>query len=223
MKQTNSFNICVATEHQAVFFVFLHSMRQQTTTIRLSRIAAIPFCFFLLIFISGCLSADHKETHLTLNADGKSGSGKITFTNIVSEPDDSSKDNSFDDFHKSLITEYYQGRKIEEANKGMKNVKKRLYLDGDNLMGEITFDFDDITKLGFYRYKGEGPYMFYTIKDGLFTSGQFESSNGSYGDETTMPVIFWDADARDFYFKVSLSTPNVVHHSLAKLYKDWAK
>jgi hypothetical protein len=176
-----------------------------------------------LIFASGCLSADHKETRLTLNADGKSGSGKITFTNIVSEPDDSTKDNSFDDFHKSLITEYYQGRKIEEATKGMKNVKKRLYLDGDNLTGEITFDFDDITKLGFYRYKGDGPYMYYTIKDGYFTSGQFESSNGTFGDETTMPVIFWDATAKDFYIKVALSTPNVVHHSLAKLYKDWAK
>jgi hypothetical protein len=198
-------------------------MTHQITTKRLSRLALISCCILFLSIISGCLSADHKETRLTLNPDGKSGSGKIIFNNIVSEPDDSSKDNSIDDFHKSLITEYYQGRKIEESNKGMKNVKKRLYLDGDNLMGEITFDFDDITKLGFYRYKGEGPYMYYTIKDGLFTSGQFESSNGTFGDETTMPVIFWDADARDFYFKVSLSTPNVVHHSLAKLYQEWAK
>ena len=83
--------------------------------------------------------------------------GRIIFTNTVSEPDDSTKDNSKDDFNSALITEYYQGRKIEGGNKGMKNVKKRLYIDDDVLMGEVTFDFDDITKLGFYRYKGEGP------------------------------------------------------------------
>lgn len=198
-------------------------MTQQITALRLSRIAAIPCCILFLIFVSGCLSADHKEVRLTLNADGKSGTGKIIFTNIVSEPDDSTKDNSKDDFHKSLITEYYQGRKFEEANKGMTNVKKRLYLAGDTLMGEVTFDFDDITKLGFYRYKGEGPYMYYMISDGYFTSGQFEATNGTYGDEKNMPVIFWDPSARDFYYKVALSTPNVVHHPLAKLYKDWAK
>src|SRR5258708_32593589 len=196
-------------------------MKQQTTTIRLFLIS-IP-ALFILFFFSGCLSADHKETRITLNDDGKSGSGKIIFTNIVSEPDDSSKDNSKDDFHKSLITEYYQGTKIEEASKGIKNVKKRLFLDGDKLMGEVTFDFDDITRLGFYRYKGEGPYMYYTISDGYFTSGQFEATNGTYGDEKTMPVIFWDTNARDFYIKIALSTPNVVHHSLAGFYKDWAK
>jgi hypothetical protein len=198
-------------------------MIKSLTAPRIYRILFLPLTASFLLFISGCLSADHKEVRLTLNPDGKSGSGKITFTNIVSEPDDSTKDNSKDDFNKSLITEYYQGRKIEEANKGMHNVKKRLYLDGDMLMGELTFDFDDITKLGFYRYKGEGPYMYYTISDGYFTSGQFEATNGTYGDEKLMPVIFWDASARDFYFKVALSTPNVVHHSLSGLYKEWSK
>jgi hypothetical protein len=198
-------------------------MIKHENTIRFFRAETYLLLLITAIFFSGCLSADHKETRLTLNADGKSGSGKIIFTNIVSEPDDSTKDNSKDDFNKSLITEYYQGRKIEEANKGMHNVHKRLYLEGDVLMAEITFDFDDITQLGFYRYKGEGPYMYYTISDGYFTSGQFEATNGSYGDEKNMPVIFWDASARDLYIKVALSTPNVVHHSLAPLYKEWVK
>ena len=198
-------------------------MIHQHPKIRLFYPAIIPIAFFAMIFFSGCLTADHKELRLTLNADGKSGTGKITFTNIVSEPDDSSKDNSKDDFNNALITEYYQGRKIEEGNKGMKNVKKRLYMDGDVLMGEVTFEFDDITKLGFFRYKGSGPYMYYTISDGYFTSGQFEATNGTYGDEKLMPVIFWDANAKDFYLKVGLSTPNVVHHSLAKYYREWAK
>src|SRR5258706_16058896 len=108
---------------------------------RINRASKLSAFLLAFVFLSGCLSAEHKETRITLNDDGKSGSGKITFTNIVSEPDDSTKDNSKDDFNKSLITEYYQGRKIEEANKGIKNVKKRLFLDGDKLMGEVTFDY----------------------------------------------------------------------------------
>ncbi|MFI5263454.1 MAG: hypothetical protein ACHQM6_02955 [Candidatus Kapaibacterium sp.] len=198
-------------------------MIHTSNPIRQIRSAFIPAALFSFLLFSGCLTADHKEIRLTLNADGKSGTGKITFTNIVSEPDDSSKDNSKDDFNNTLITEYYQGRKIEESTKGMQNVKKRLYLEDDKLMGEVTFDFDDIANLGFYRYKGQGPYMYYTISDGYFTSGQFEATNGTYGDEKTMPVIFWDANAKDFYFKVALSTPNVVHHSLSNFYKEWAK
>ena len=90
-------------------------------------------------------------------------------------------------------------------------------------VGNLAVRVEDIAKLGFYRYKGEGAYMYYTISDGYFTSGQYESTNGSYADEKTMPVIFWDANAKDFYIKVALSTPNVVHHSLAKFYVDWAK
>ena len=198
-------------------------MIQTHSLIRLICHALIPSALFSVLFFSGCLTADHKEVRLTLNPDGKSGTGKITFTNIISEPDDSSKDNSKDDFNNTLITEYYQGRKFEEANKGIKNVKKRLYLDDDKLMAEVTFNFDDISKLGFYRYKGDGAYMYYTISDGYFTSGQFEASNGTYGDEKTMPVIFWDANAKDFYIKLALSTPNVVHHSLAKFYTEWVK
>src|ERR1700682_2803240 len=87
---------------------------------------------FLAVAVSGCLTAEHKETRIKLNADGKSGSGVILFTNISSEPGDTA-DVSKDDFN-SLITEYYQGRKIETENKGMKNVRKSLYKVEGKLM-----------------------------------------------------------------------------------------
>ena len=51
--------------------------------IRLIRSALIPGALFSVLFFSGCLTADHKEVRLTLNADGKSGTGKITFTNLA--------------------------------------------------------------------------------------------------------------------------------------------
>ena len=192
-----------------------------TKNSRSTRFVAVTVALLFAALFSGCLTAEHKEIRLTLNGDSKSGSGSITFTKITSEPGEDTVNVSKEDFN-SLIADYYQGKKIENANKGMHNVKKRLFLSGDDLMGEITFEFDDISKLGFYRHKGEGVFMYYTIGDGYFTSGQFESSNGTYGGEK-MPMIFWDASTKDFYIKVALSTPNAAHHSLLKPYKDWSK
>ena len=180
------------------------------------------FAFGLLLLcavtLSSCLTAEHKETRIKLNADGKSGSGTILFTNISSEPGDTA-DVSKDDFN-SLITEYYQGRKIETENRGMRNVRKHLYKVDGKLMGEIQFDFDDLADVGFYRYKDSGPYMYYTVGEGFFTSGQYEASNGSYAGEK-MPVIFWEPDQREFYLKMSLSTPQEVRRPLVALFQDW--
>ncbi len=167
---------------------------------------------------SGCLTAEHKEVRLSLNPDGKGGHGVITFTNISSEPGDTI-DVSHEDFN-SLITEYYQGRKVETDNKGMHNLHKKLFRDGNSLMGQIDFDFDDISKVGGYQFKGKGAYMYYTVADGFFTSGQYEASNGTYGGEK-MPVIFWDSSERELYFKMALSTPQEVRHSLADMFTNW--
>jgi hypothetical protein len=173
---------------------------------------------FLAVAISGCLTAEHKETRIKLNADGKSGSGVILFSNISSEPGDTA-DVSKDDFN-SLITEYYQGRKIEQENKGMKNVRKHLYKVEGKLMGEIQFEFEDVNDIGFFRYKDSGPFMYYTVGEGFFTSGQYEASNGSYAGEK-MPVIFWEADQREFYLKMALSTPQEVRRPLVALFQAW--
>jgi len=172
----------------------------------------------LSALLTGCLTAEHKEMRLRLNEDGKSGSGVILFTNISSEPGDTA-DVSKEDFN-TLITEYYQGRRIETEHKGMKNVKKRLYKIEGKLMGEITFDFDDVSDLGIYRYQDQGPYMYYTIADGFFTSGQYEASNGSYGGEK-MPIIFWEPNQRELYYKMTMSTPQEYRRPLTALFQDW--
>ena len=185
---------------------------------RQSKILASVLFILLSIGISGCLTADHKETRLKLNPDGKSGTGIIIFTNISSSPGDSA-DISHEDFN-TLISQYYQGRKIEIENKGMKNVRKKLYIQNGGLTGEVDFDFDDVADLGIYRFKDSGPYMYYTVADGFFTSGQYEQSNGSYGGDK-MPVIFWDENQTELYFKMSITTPQEVNTPLAPLYTDW--
>ncbi|MFI5201677.1 MAG: hypothetical protein ACHQNE_04775 [Candidatus Kapaibacterium sp.] len=187
-----------------------------------SKFLSLP-CLAIVLsatLISGCLTAEKKEVHLTLNDDGRSGSGQIVFTGIASTPGDSTS--AIDEDFNSLIAEYYQGRKIELANPGMKNVRKKLFRKNGKLMGEIDFDFDDVTDLGMYRYKNSGPYMYYTVSEGFLTSGQYQSSNGTYlGDK--FPVIFWDSAERDLSYTMSLTTPQEPKKPLLDEYERWQK
>lgn len=183
-----------------------------------TRLIATAAALTLVVALSGCLTAEYKEVRVRLNADGRTGSGTIYFTNIMSSPGDTA-DVSQDDFN-SLIAEYYQGRKLEMENKGMKNVRKKLYKQDGKLMGEVDFDFDDLSSLGIFRYKDAGPYMYYTVGDGFFTSGQYVSSNGSYMGEK-MPVIFWESDAKELYYKMQLTTPQEVHKPLIAQFDSW--
>jgi hypothetical protein len=189
-------------------------IRQTFTRFAPAGIASL-FCVFLL---SGCLTAENKEVHLRLNPDGRTGSGTILFSNIMSSPGDTT-DVSQEDFN-SLIAEYYQGRKLEMENKGMKNVRKKLFKQDGKLMGEVEFDFDDLTSLGIFRYKETGPYMYYTVGDGFFTSGQYVSSNGSYMGER-MPIIVWDPTAKELYYTMQLTTPQEVHKPLIAQFESW--
>jgi hypothetical protein len=170
------------------------------------------------IALSGCLTADTKEVHITINDDGKSGSGRIIFSGIASTPGDSVSAVN-EDFN-SLVAEYYQGRKIEMENKGMKNVRKKIFVKDGKLSGEIDFDFDDLATVGIYRYLDSGPYMYYTVSEGFLTSGQYASSNGTYlGDK--FPVIFWDSTQHDLFYRMTLSGPQESKKSLLANYQSW--
>lgn len=170
------------------------------------------------VLFSGCLTAEYKEIRLTLNSDGTSGRGVLVFTGISSTPGDT-LDVSREDFA-TLINEYYLGNKIEIENKGMKNVQKKLYMDRGELVGEVTFEFEKLSDLGIYQHNGKGPYMYYTIADGFFTSGQYESSNGQYGGEK-LPLVFWQENTREFKIRMALSTPQEERRPLAALFQDW--
>lgn len=62
--------------------------------------------------------------------------------------------------------------------------------------------------------------MFYTVADGFFTSGQYESSNGSYLGEK-LPVIFWDADQTELYYRMALTSSQEPEKSLVFQYDSW--
>lgn len=161
------------------------------------------FIFSLLTFalcLNGCLTFDSKEYSFKVKSNG-SGSGKIKYINIQSTVDSASTSEAD---YESLIKDYVNGDKTTADFPNAKNFKKRLYEEDNQLCGELTFDFDDITKMKFYKYK-EATICYLISSFTLFQlSGPTEtyfSSNGTFGNEQSMPVIFWDSDAKELNFK----------------------
>ena len=173
---------------------------------------------FACVVLSGCLTSEFKEIRITLNPDG-SGKGSITYIDISSEQGDDTVSLAKEDFE-SLVADYLEGKSFETANDKLKNVKKRLFVADGKLMGEVTFEFSEISAIGLFRHQGEGPYMYYTLADGFLTSGQYAASNGSYGGDK-MPIVFWPSNATEFYLKMALSSPETPKTSLTSNYIAW--
>lgn len=107
------------------------------------------FLFVLAASFAGCLTMESKEYSFKLT-DGKKGSGKIKYINIMHTMDSASTPEAE---YEDLVTNYLNGKKPEDEMLGVRNVKKRLFEEDNQLCGEITFDFDDISTVKFYRYK----------------------------------------------------------------------
>ncbi len=175
------------------------------------------FFFMLSISLTGCLTVETKEYSYKLK-DGKSGSGKIKYINIMRSDDSSTTIEA--DFQ-DLITSYLKGNKPEDEMTGVKNVKKRLFEEDNYLCGEMTFDFDDITTLKFYNYNGKvWAYNLSANSMGLFGGNEsYFSSNGTFGGDN-MPVIFWDQKNKEFEFKTTISQNEKKNTGLLNLWKQ---
>lgn len=170
-------------------------------------------------FLSGCLSVETKEYNFKLKKD-KSGSGIIKYINIMSDKKDSLSTPESD--YQDLIDNYFKGEKLTEELPGIKNVKKKLYEEDNQLCGELTFEFDDITKLKFYKYKETGPWCYYLGFTPMGLMGGTEtyfSSNGTFGGDS-MPMIFWDGTEKELKFKTSLTQPGKSKTGLLDLWKQ---
>jgi hypothetical protein len=184
-----------------------------------NRISLILFAAFLGFTMQGCLSVETKEYSFRVKKDN-SGSGVIKYINIFSDKKDSVSTPEND--YRELIDSYLNGEKIADELPGIKNVKKKLYEEDNQLCGEITFDYDDITKLRFYKYKETGPWCYYLGFTPMGLMGGTEtyfSSNGAYGGEG-MPVIFWDGDVKELKFKTTLTQPSANTTSLLDQWKQ---
>lgn len=187
----------------------------------------LTILFFVSSFI-GCLTYETKEYLYKLDK-GNAGHGIIRYINLMSSAVNDTANDPESDFQE-LYDSYYTGDKIEEELGGAKNLKKRLYEEDNRLCGEVSFDFDDITKIKFYKYKVTGNntnleessfWCFYLSAGiGMGMMGNYEnyfSSNGTYGGEN-MPVIFWKGNQNEFKFKTTITSPG---KSTTSLLKNW--
>lgn len=178
----------------------------------------LTFCLGVLVVISlaGCLTVERKSYKITMTGK-QSGTCTITYHNIVSAKDDG-KDVSFKDFAE-LVTDYLEGTKLEDEMEGCRNVKKRIYEEKGQLMGEITFDFDTLSTVKMFRYDDTSPLMMYM---GGMSSEKYADGNGEFGGES-MPVVFWPAKSKDINLTTTVTEIDTSHVSLVDHYAMWKK
>ena len=164
---------------------------------------------------SGCLTAERKELIFTVKPDG-SGSGRITFYNIMSVEEEG-KDASLGDYTE-LINRYLKGTKFEDFYPLYMNLKKRLYEENGRLNGELTFDFGHYEDVGLYRYQDKGPWMYFIGVKSDFGVERYDTSTGTVPSEQ-MPLVFWPEGTTEFRISSRYDNTDAARHTLFPLYR----
>ena len=110
------------------------------------------------------------------------------------------------------------GEKLEKDNPSYRNVKKKLYEERGVLVGEISFTFDSLSTIRFFKFDNDSPYMYYASNP--LSSETLVETNGIQG-EKWMPMVFWKKDAREFYVKTKIATESHYRRGLLKRFRDW--
>lgn len=172
--------------------------------------------FLIVVVFNGCLTVERKEYNVTLTS-ANSGKAVIKYINIISSKDDD-RDVSMKDFAE-LITDYYEGKKLEDEYPNVKNMKKRLYEENGVLCGELSFDFDSLSSVKIFKYDKDSPFML--VKDG-FSNETMDDFNGEMIDEK-LPVIFWNKNTKNFKWSTTVSSDLSNTVSLLEPFKNWEK
>jgi hypothetical protein len=99
-------------------------------------------------------------------------------------------------------------------------IDKKLYEQDSMLIGEIAFTFDSMNSAGFYRDSSChcSPLMFYlgSISETLV------ESNGFYpGGEYDFPVILWNPEIKEIFFKTVIKEDLSGTRSFLPYYRSW--
>ncbi|MEI6060160.1 MAG: hypothetical protein WCR72_05595 [Bacteroidota bacterium] len=176
-------------------------------TFRLLILILVPLC------IAGCLTCERKEYVFQLTGEN-SGRLTIKYINIFSSLIDSTGELTAD--YDELSDLWIKGEKLERDFPLAKKFKKRLFQENGTLCGEVSMEFDDLSKVHLYRYMGKGPFMF--SMSGVNDDGEnFTQTNGDFGGEK-FPVIFWPEDARTLRFSTKIAVPD---SSCVSMLKQW--
>jgi hypothetical protein len=177
--------------------------------IRFLLLIIIPIC------LAGCLTCERKEYIFQLTGEN---SGKLTikYVNIFSSLIDSTGEISAD--YDEMVNLWLNGEKLERDFPQATKFRKRLFEENGTLCGEVTMEFDDLSKVNIHRYLNQGPFMFSmsAVNDDNET---FAQSNGEFGGDK-MPVIFWPDDTRTLRFSTKIATPDTTCVSMLQLWEQ---
>jgi len=173
---------------------------------------------FLLVIVlfNGCLTVERKEYSVTLTG-ANSGKAVIKYINIVSTKDED-RDVSMKDFAE-LITDYVEGKKLEDEFPNAKNLKKRLFEENGVLCGELTFDFDSLTTVKIFKYDKDSPFMLVTNN---FSNETLDDFDGQMIDDK-LPVVFWNKNIKKFTWSTTVTSDVSNAVSLLSHYQNWEK
>lgn len=186
----------------------------KTLRMKKNAIVVLALAFFAFL-LSSCLTVEKKEYNWELTGPN-SGKLTITFINITSTMDDET-DVSKEDFEE-LLNDYLYGTYIDDRYPMATNIEKRIFVNNNQLWGEVTMEFNDLQAVHLYQHDKKGPYMFCvsTAAD----SESYESSDGEYGGEY-MPVVFWDAKSKALNLATHIQDEDESTISLTAEYYKW--
>ena len=179
------------------------------------RILNLTLLIIIALGLTACLTCERKEYTFQLTGEN-SGRLTIKYVNIFSNQIDSVGELKVD--YDELINLWLNGEKIERDFSGTKKVKKRLFEENGKLSGEVVMEFDDLKKVGLYRYNGKGPFMF-SMSAANDDGETLYQSNGEYGGEK-MPVLFWPEDTRTLRIITRIAAPD---SSTVSMLDAWEK
>ncbi|NTW23306.1 MAG: hypothetical protein HGA37_01295, partial [Lentimicrobium sp.] len=166
--------------------------------------ANIRLALFTLVavFMTSCLTVEKKSYSFDMTGEN---SGKLTirYINILSVMDDGQDVTSAD--FQELLDKYINGDQLVQDFPGAANVSKRLYVENDQLCGEVIVDFTDLSSARLYQYDARSPIMM--CISAAYDSETYVSSNGSYGNDY-MPVVFWPSGSKKMEVTTSVTAPD---------------
>jgi hypothetical protein len=175
--------------------------------------------FILLIVVpvslASCLTCERKEYVFQLTGEN-TGRLTIKYVNIFSSLIDSTGE-IFADYDE-MTDMWLKGEKLERDFPNAKKIKKRLFEENGTLCGEITMEFDDLSKVRLHRNINGGPYLF-SMSEVNDDGETFLQTNGEFGGDE-MPVVSWPEDSRTLRFSTKIATPDSTCLSMLKMWKE---
>jgi hypothetical protein len=169
----------------------------------LKKLFRLLILILITVGLAGCLTCERKEYVFKLTG-ANAGILTIKYVNIFSSLVDSAGELSAD--YDELADLWINGEKLERDFPQATNFKKRLFNENNTLCGEVTMEFDDLSKVHLYRYRQGGPYMFSMA--GVNDDGEtFFQSNGEFGGDK-MPVVFWPEEEQNLRFVTRIAIPD---------------